>query len=315
MSTLILQDELFLEHQTGQGHPERPDRLRCLKNILEQGLNAKKYVSGEKVFAREEDILRVHDKDLFKKVSRTENAGGVYLDADTFASDQSFAAAMAAAGSLIECGLKVMQGEVDNAFAFVRPPGHHAERNHSMGFCLFNNIAILAEYLIQKEGVKKVAIVDFDVHHGNGTQDSFYERADVFYASSHQYPFYPGTGAASERGRGAGLGTTLNVPLQAGSGDEVFIAAYQNQIIPSLKAFKPEVLLVSAGYDAHHLDPLGSLQVSKAGFAQVSNLLHKLANELCSGREIYVLEGGYSLDGLQEGVLASLNALNGDQDE
>jgi len=205
---------------------------------------------------------------------------------------------------------QVESGLVSNAFVFPRPPGHHAESNRSMGFCLFNNVAIGAEYLLKKKNKKRVAIVDIDVHHGNGTQHFFEERSDVFYISSHQYPFYPGTGGAHEKGRGAGEGFTLNLPLEAGSGDEELLKGYKKNLLPALEKYKPDFLIISAGFDAHTRDPLGGLNITQKGFQQLTLLLQSLAQKTCDGKIVFVLEGGYDKKGLQEGVTAVLETIS-----
>lgn len=302
-------DPRYLLHDTGVGHPERPDRLRAIeKMIRESGLD-KSLVSISAREAKLEEIQWVHEKSYVDLVARTPEAGGVYLDGDTFASPATFEAALLAAGGLLEAVDRVCEGEVSNAFAMVRPPGHHAEASYAMGFCIFNNIAVAGEYAVGKYGFKRVAIVDFDVHHGNATQHMFYNRSDIFYASTHRYPFYPGTGAAEERGSGAGSGYTLNIPMKAGEGDEAYRRVFEKKLIPALLEYRPEILLVSAGFDAHRLDPLGGMKVSDAGFAFMAKELQKVAAECCGGKTVYTLEGGYDLDGLASSTKAVLEVL------
>jgi acetoin utilization deacetylase AcuC-like enzyme len=233
----------------------------------------------------------------------------VALDPDTVLSPGSVKAALLAAGATWDAVKAVCEGRAPNAFALVRPPGHHAEAERAMGFCIFNNIAVAAQQAILHFGYGRVAIIDWDVHHGNGTQHIFEERADVFYISTHRAPFYPGTGAADERGRGKGHGFTLNLPLAAGDGDAEIEAAFDERIGPALDDYKPDLVLVSAGFDAHHSDPLGGLQVSTEAFGRLTRRLMKAADVHCDGRIVLVLEGGYDLSGLSRCVLACVKEL------
>ncbi|HKY61833.1 MAG TPA: histone deacetylase [bacterium] len=305
----IVHDPLFLQHLTGPMHPERPDRLRALEPLLKQGALEKKWTEIAPRQASPEEILLVHDRQHLEEVARTAGAGGTHLDGDTFASDRSYEAALLAAGGVLEATDRVLDGEVDSAFAWVRPPGHHAEREYAMGFCLFNNVGVAAEHLVKNRGLKRVAIVDFDVHHGNATQHMFYDRPDVFYASTHRYPFYPGTGAASETGSGAGKGYNLNFPMAAGAGDAEYRRVFEEGLIPALREYKPQFLLISAGYDAHLRDPLGGMRVSDAGFRAMTAALEEVAADFCGGKSVYTLEGGYDLEGLAGGVRETLNVL------
>jgi acetoin utilization deacetylase AcuC-like enzyme len=251
----------------------------------------------------------VHDKNYIERVARTAEGSGDYLDPDTVVSPESYRAALMAAGGLLEAVDRVAGGEVDRAFAMVRPPGHHAESNRAMGFCLFNNVGVAAQHLIEKHGFQRVAVVDYDVHHGNATQHMFYDRPDVFYLSTHRYPFYPGTGAAEERGRGAGLGYTLNCPMGAGCGDEEYRKVFSKILIPALRDYRPQFVLISAGFDAHVRDPLGGMSVSDEGFAWMSQELEKVAQEFAGGKTVYTLEGGYDLEGLASSVKKVLELL------
>ncbi|MFO1462251.1 MAG: histone deacetylase [bacterium] len=298
----IVHDPRYLLHETGSMHPESPSRLRAIERMLEAERIQPLLVEIPAREAKAEEILLVHDKEHYDEVARSSERPGTYLDADTFAGPHSFQAALLAAGGLLEAVDRVLDGEVAQSFALVRPPGHHAEREYAMGFCLFNNIGIAAEYLVRRRHFKRVAVVDFDVHHGNATQHMFYDRPEVFYLSTHRYPFYPGTGAADERGSGAGAGYTLNVPLKAGSGDEVYRQAFAEKILPALREYRPEFLLVSAGFDAHRRDPLGGMAVTDDGFRYMAEALEKVAEDCCQGRSAYVLEGGYDLEGLAGGV-------------
>jgi acetoin utilization deacetylase AcuC-like enzyme len=299
----------YLKHDTGFGHPERPDRLRAIEKMIEASGLREKLVDVPARPATLQEIQLVHDKNYVEEVARTAGGSGIYLDPDTFASPDSFEAALLAAGGLLEAVDRVVDGELDHAFAMVRPPGHHAEASHAMGFCLFNNVAVAAQYLIAKHGYQRVAVVDYDVHHGNATQHMFYDRADVFYLSTHRYPFYPGTGAAEEKGRGAGAGYTLNCPMAAGCGDEAYRKVFLEKLIPALREYRPEFLLVSAGFDAHRLDPLGGMGVTEEGFAWMSGELEKVAQECCGGKAVYTLEGGYDLEGLSGSVQKVLELL------
>ncbi|HKX11785.1 MAG TPA: histone deacetylase [bacterium] len=305
----IVHDRRFLQHETGPMHPERPDRLRALEPLLRQPGLEKKWLEIAPRKASLEEILLVHDRQHLEEVARTAEAKGTYLDGDTFAGAHSYEAALLAAGGLVESVDRVLDGEVDSAFAWVRPPGHHAEREYAMGFCLFNNVGIAAEHLIKNKGLSRVAIVDFDVHHGNATQHMFYDRPEIFYASTHRYPFYPGTGAASETGSGAGKGYNLNLPLAAGAGDAEYRRVFEDRLLPALREYKPQFLLISAGYDAHVRDPLGGMRVSDAGFREMTAALESVAADFCGGKSVYTLEGGYDLEGLAGGVGETLNIL------
>jgi acetoin utilization deacetylase AcuC-like enzyme len=303
-------DPVFEEHDTGPGHPERPERLRHLRQQLDQ---SKLGQAGERVEPRpatDEMLAWLHDPAHIERVDRTCAAGERFLDSmDVTICPESPRVARLAAGSVVELCRRVADGELERGFAAVRPPGHHAERDLAMGFCLFNNVAVAAEWLIRERGLSRVLIVDWDVHHGNGTQHLFEERSDVFYFSCHQYPLYPGTGTASEVGRGAGEGTTLNCPLPPGSGDEAFLATLREQLTPAAKAFAPEFVLISAGFDAHRADPLAQLEVSTPAFGEATRIVRGLADELAGGRVVAALEGGYDISALAESVEAHLDAM------
>ncbi|MBI2083350.1 MAG: histone deacetylase [Deltaproteobacteria bacterium] len=318
--TAVIWDERYLLHDTGLYHPERPERLLAIKQVLDKSEIGKKLIRLEPRLAIPEEIALVHDFEYVRKIETT--AGhDIQLDPDTPVSPKSWEAACLAVGGMLVAVDWVLENPPSppfskwgkrgarNAFAFVRPPGHHAERARAMGFCLFNNVAIAAEYALRKPGIKKVLIVDYDVHHGNGTQWSFYDRPDVFYISTHRYPFYPGTGARKEEGKGKGKGYTLNVLFPGGEGDEEYLTAFDKQIIPVMKDYQPDLILVSAGYDAHRLDPLGGMNVTADGFAQMTGKILEVAEKTCGGRVVMVLEGGYSLEGLSESVEACLKIL------
>jgi acetoin utilization deacetylase AcuC-like enzyme len=298
----LIQDKRYLDHLTGAMHPERPERLKVIDQMLRESSFLKKAISLEPREATEEEIALVHDRSLIEEVKATQNRDSTYLDPDTHASRHSWEAAKLAAGGLLVAVDELLFGKIEEAFAFPRPPGHHAERDHAMGFCLFNNVAIAAEYAIRKKGIKKVVILDFDVHHGNGTQHIFEERPDVFYISTHRYPFYPGTGAASEIGKGAGKGYTLNLPMDAESTDADYAHAFREKIVPAIVTYQPELLIVSAGFDAHQLDPLGGMEVTNKGYCMMAEKIEEMRKKCGTVPVLYALEGGYSLKGLSESV-------------
>src|SRR5437763_4238713 len=291
--TAVVSDARMLAHDPGRSHPERADRLRVLLDHLE---DAPGLVRLHPRLATEDELALVHTRAHIERVARTAGRPRVVFDPDTSASADSYEAARLAAGSLLVGCEAILAGEVANAFALVRPPGHHAERERAMGFCLFNNIAVAAAAAIAR-GLSRVAIVDIDVHHGNGTQWMFYDDSRVLYISTHQFPFYPGTGAASEAGRGEGEGFTVNVPLEAGALDADYAMAYMS-IASVLEQYVPALLLISAGYDAHADDPLASMRVSTAGYAAVMSILKGAAARSRSPIAL-VTEGGYDLAALR----------------
>ncbi len=298
-----------LEHFAGPSHPERPERLRAVLERLEVGGVAGELDRRLASPAALESIGRVHSLDYVRDVERVCGAGRAQLDdGDTYVSSESYDAAMLAAGGAIDALERVLSSEWKNAFVAIRPPGHHAEESHAMGFCLFNNVAIAAKHL-RARGLERVAIVDWDVHHGNGTQHTFERDPSVFYASLHQFPHYPGTGAASERGIGDGRGTTLNCPLPAASGDREWLAAFEGSVLRELEVFRPQFVLVSAGFDAHRDDPLSGTRVSEDGFRRMTRGLIELARSHANGRIVSVLEGGYDLDSLARSAEAHVEEL------
>lgn len=300
----------FLDHDTGTGHPERPDRLRSVVAHLKQTGMWRELQHLLIDPAQEEWILKVHTREQLTFVRDACNIGRKILDeGDTHCSADSFDVAMLAAGGVIAGVDAVMGGLLKNVFCAVRPPGHHAESKKVMGFCLFNNIAIGARYAQQHHGIHRVAIIDWDVHHGNGTQEIFYEDKSVFYISTHQYPYYPGTGGGNERGSGEGTGYTLNIPMSAGSGEMEYLAAFEREIFPALKSFRPELIMISAGFDAHRDDPLANINLTEESFTKLTAMLMKAADACCEGRIVSVLEGGYNLKALAVSVESHLNAL------
>lgn len=297
-------DESFLRHAPPEGHPERPARLSRLLSHLGKSPIWQSLEHRPPTSASEEDILAVHDRRHLDYVKRVCSEGGGVLDeGDTHVVRDSYAVALLAAGCVNAAIDAVLSGDTKAAFCAVRPPGHHAERDRPMGFCLFNNVAVGARYAQQHHAVEKVAILDWDVHHGNGTQHIFEEDPGVYYVSLHQYPFYPGTGAVHERGRGEGQGFTLNIPLPAGTGEEKYLDEFNTAILPALREFSPGLLIISAGFDAHRDDPLGGMRLTEESFAKMTDIVKDVAPV------VSVLEGGYNLDALAFSVEAHLRSL------
>ena len=261
-----------------------------------------------------EELLSVHGEQHIAHVRDVAKGGGGWLDMDTVTSPDSYEAALYAAGGAIEATEAVMNGEVGSAFALVRPPGHHATPSRAMGFCLFNNVAIAAEYAMAKYNLESILIIDFDVHHGNGTQEAFYDNPHVLYVSTHEYPFYPGTGDIGETGSGAAKGTTVNIPLRSGCGDSEYLRVFEQVVTPIARRFSPQLIMVSAGYDLHWADELALMQVTTTGLAQMVKIIKQLADELCSGRLVFSLEGGYNLDALATSIRATFDVLLGKTD-
>jgi acetoin utilization deacetylase AcuC-like enzyme len=313
MTAGYVYDPIFLEHNLA-GHPENRERLLRTMALLEERGVLPELKAIEVTPISMERLTRVHPMSYVETVRQVAMRGGGYLDPDTYVSSRSFEAALAAAGGLVNATLSTLQGDNDNAFALVRPPGHHALPDHGMGFCLFSNIAIAARTALAEGGIERVLIADFDVHHGNGTQDVFYEDPAVLYFSTHQYPHYPGTGHWREIGRGKGEGTTINVPLSAGIGDKGFARIYDEVLVPAARRYKPQLILVSAGYDAHWDDPLAGLALSLTGYADLVRRLIALAQEVCGGKIVFTLEGGYHLQVLSYGILNTLRLLSGHDD-
>lgn len=305
----ITLDDVFLRHATPPGHPERPDRIRALSQRIRQWEGYSELVEVEPVSANEDWLRAVHSAELVAQVARTEGNDYSQLDPDTHAGPESHRTALLAAGSAVELTRRLLHGVIDSGFALVRPPGHHAESNRPMGFCLFNNIAVAAQWALSQGGLERVAVVDFDVHHGNGTQEIFEQRGDLLFVSTHQHPLYPGTGHLREQGSGPGAGSTFNFPLPAGMGNSFYISLFEDFVTPILRWWRPQLILVSAGYDAHRMDPLANMRLDAAGFAALSSLLCRAARELCQGRILFLLEGGYHLEALCEGVIATIEAV------
>lgn len=302
---------IYLEH-TLVGHPENHHRLQAIMNLLEKEevLSRLKHLEPKPV--PRELLEKVHAPRYIKLVKEIAESGGGHLDLDTYMGPRSYEAALMAAGGAVEAVRAVLDGEVENAFALVRPPGHHATPTRGMGFCIFNNVAIAARYALERKEVERVLIVDFDVHHGNGTQDIFYYEPTVLYFSTHQYPHYPGTGYITDIGEGKGYGYTVNVPLRGWVGDEGFKLIFEEILIPIARRYQPHLILVSAGFDSHWADPLASMLLSISGYTELARILKSLADELCQGRIVFVLEGGYKLEVLSYCVLNVFYVLLGE---
>jgi acetoin utilization deacetylase AcuC-like enzyme len=308
MTTLLLTHQASLDHLTPPGHPERPDRLRAVAQVLgEDRFNA--LVRGEAPEGDLDVVSLCHDSHYIDELRHVAPTSGlVYLDGDTSMSPGTWEAVMRGVGGAVAATDAVMKGEATNAFVATRPPGHHAETNKPMGFCFFDHAAIAARYAQRTYGIGRAAVVDFDVHHGNGTQDIFWADPTVMYCSTHQMPLFPGTGASGERGE---HDTVVNAPLHDGDGSAKFRSAFDNLILPQLRKFAPELLIISAGFDAHRRDPLASLNLDAEDFGWVTRKLMDLADTTAGGRIVSVLEGGYDLQGLKESVAAHVTALMG----
>lgn len=312
MATGLLLDPLYQKHETGHGHPESRHRLVSVATALTAVGLVDKTTSIKPRPATDAELTLAHDEEYVLLAKNEIRAGRQQLSTgDTSVCEDSLEVALAAAGGVMNAVDAVFSGEVDNAFCAVRPPGHHATPGIGMGFCVFNNIAIAARYAQKKHGVERVAIVDWDVHHGNGTQDIFYEDPSVFFFSTHQSPWYPGTGAKTETGEGKGLGTILNAPFPAGTGMADIRSAFVDGFLNEMKEFKPDLVLVSAGFDSRIDDPLGQFRLQDPDFQELTKLLLGLASETAGNRLVSVLEGGYSLSGLAAGVTAHVEALLG----
>ncbi len=306
--TLLMTDPLFLKHDPGRGHPESPARLRGILSVL-----ARAPVEGTQVgqprSATEAELGWVHTPALRQRLKALAGQEAD-LDPDTHASPDTYDAAVLAAGASVQAVEEVLAGRARNAFALVRPPGHHAEPDRAMGFCFFNNVAIAAE-AARHHGAERVLVLDWDVHHGNGTQAAFWRRRDVLYQSVHQYPYYPGTGAPHEVGEGEGEGFTVNCGLPGGATDADYRTLFQELLLPIADAFQPQLVLVSAGFDPHRSDPIGGMLLSERGFAAMCSAVKALADTACQGRLVLLLEGGYSLEGLSQSAHACVEVLAG----
>jgi acetoin utilization deacetylase AcuC-like enzyme len=305
---LVVIDQGYLKHLPGESHPERPERIQALLNLA-GALDKQMFELASPRAATRADVEYTHGADHVRLVESTSKHNRYALDGDTITCRDSFGVALLAVGGFLTLLDAIASKQSSNGFALVRPPGHHALRDHAMGFCLFNTMAIGAEYLKRVYGAKKILIMDWDVHHGNGTQAAFYDDPTVFFISTHQFPFYPGSGAVNETGVGAGEGLTLNVPLPAGCTDVEYLQVFQDIVVPAAEKFQPEWILVSAGFDPHRRDPLAGMNVTEEGFGAMARLLLALANRFADGRIAFLLEGGYDLAGLRDSVAAVLAAM------
>ncbi|GIW40644.1 MAG: histone deacetylase [Candidatus Binatia bacterium] len=306
--TAVLVDPRYREHDTGRTHPERPERIDVLLELFESAREDFLFVAPR--LASFDELCLVHEPEHVERVAATASRAWYAFDADTPCCDRSYEVARLAVGGVLNLVDAVLRGEADCGFAAVRPPGHHAERNRAMGFCLFNNVAVAAAYL-RKRGCKRILVVDWDVHHGNGTQHIFERDADVLFVSTHQYPFYPGTGSVDEVGLGEGEGFTVNLPFPAGFGDGEYFEAFRAVILPVASEFEPEFVLVSAGFDAHLHDPLGGMRVTEVGFRAMARTVVEIARATAADRVVAVLEGGYDLAALRASVAGVLEELRG----
>ena len=308
--TGIVKDDRYLEHVMDPGHPESPERLIAIYKMLEETGMKDRFESVNPRAATREELEMIHSPAYIDLVASTAGKRYYRLDMDTSTCAKSYEAALWAAGGLLELIKAVMEGKLKNGFALVRPPGHHAERDRAMGFCLFNNVAIGAKYAIQNFSLQKVMIVDWDVHHGNGTQNSFYEDPQVLYFSTHRYGFfYPGTGAATEVGKGKGEGFNINVPLSTRTGDAEYGNIFEKILKPIALEYKPQLILVSAGFDTHCDDPLGGMEVTEKGYSRMTQILMGIADFTAQGKMVITLEGGYDVAGQSRSVKAVLKEL------
>lgn len=308
--TGIVKDPIYLHHEMGSFHPENPQRLEIIYQMIEASGSKLNLTDIPVRQATKEELSTNHDSRYVEEIASTAGRSNTFLDPDTSACAHSWEAASKAVGGILNLVDAVIEGRVRNGFALVRPPGHHAEHHRAMGFCLFNNVALAARYAVNGHGMERVAIVDWDLHHGNGTQNSFYSDPKVLFFSTHQFPHYPGTGRIKEVGQGAGEGFTVNVPLGFGAGDPEYVTVFHTLVAPLLESYKPELILVSAGFDAHRNDPLGGMDVTEDGYEQMSQILMHLANDLCSDRVILTLEGGYDLTALRNSSERILHCLS-----
>ena len=301
----------YLLHDTGAGHPERPERLAAVMEYLKQQGALQLVTSIEPQPADDMWLHQVHPEEYLRYLEESAAKAPFSLDPDTPLSEQSYRIAKLATGGVLTAVDEVMAGSINNAFVAVRPPGHHALAERAMGFCLINHVAVAARYVQKKYGLERVLIVDWDVHHGNGTQDIFYGDPSVFYFSTHQWPYYPGTGAAEDTGSGTGVGTTLNVPLAAGAGDAEVVHAFEHKLVPAAEVFQPDFVFISAGFDAHQDDPLAHFQLTESGYQKLTQIVKDIAARFADGRLVSLLEGGYDLNALSRSVDTHLRTLAG----
>jgi len=309
--TGIVRDDFYKKHAMGSYHPECPERLEVIYTMLDERNMRDRFTLIPSREASQEEITAIHTAKYYQLVAQTAHRNGLTsLDPDTSACPDTFQAAKRAAGGFLSLVEAVQAGRVKNGFALVRPPGHHAESNRAMGFCIFNNVAIAAKLLSSKYNLKRILIVDWDLHHGNATQHSFYDSSQVLYFSTHQYPYYPGTGSIEEVGEGSGKGYTVNVPIAPGAGDNEFMMIFRQILQPIAREFRPDFVLVSAGFDTYFQDPLGGMRVTPRGYAGLTQVLLEIAEELCQAKLAITLEGGYSLEGLRDSIKEVLMELH-----
>ncbi len=307
--TGIVKDNRYLRHSAGFAHPESPERLTAIYEMLDNPAISWKFTEIEPREATYQELTAVHSPSYVDLIASTAGQDCVFLDPDTATSPATYEVAKLAAGGVCNAINDVITGDVNNAFAFIRPPGHHAEHDSAAGFCIFNNVAIGAMHALLKHKMERVLVVDWDLHHGNGTQHIFYNDPRVLYFSTHQYPYYPGTGGMEEIGRGPGVGFTVNVPLSGGAGDADFIKIFRRILEPVALEFQPQLVLLSAGFDIYYQDPLGGMRVTPHGFAALTRILLNIADDCCQGRLVGVLEGGYHLQGLTKSAKAVLEEM------
>jgi acetoin utilization deacetylase AcuC-like enzyme len=312
--TAIVADRRYMNHQPGRVHPERPERIAAMIEMTEQLTRPSLKLHSPRE-ATSAELALCHDESYIERVERTAGAARSDFDPDTHASADTWSTARLATGGVLTAVESVADGDADNGFAIVRPPGHHARPDRAMGFCFFNNVAVAARWLIATRGLSRVLILDWDVHHGNGTQEMFYTSPEVLYLSLHQYPFYPGTGYFDEIGTAAGTGFTVNAPMPASFGDREYLHIFDELLMPIMRRFKPEFALISAGFDCHHRDPLGGMRVTEDGFTAMARRMKRIAAESCGGKLVAVLEGGYDLQALATGGRAVIDELGRDADE
>ena len=310
--TGVVEDLRYIRHGAGFAHPETPERLVAIYEMLDNHDMAWKFTGIDARHATREELERVHRPSFIDFIAQTAGKPMTILDSDTAATAETYDTARLAAGGFMNAIDSVVSGKTDNAFALVRPPGHHAQEATAAGFCIFNNIAVGARHALARWELERILIADWDLHHGNGTQEIFYEDREVLYFSTHQSPAYPGTGGFEEMGKGPGLGYTLNVPLRAGADDAFYVRVFRELLCPVARSFRPELILVSAGFDTYVGDPLGGMKMTPEGFACLTRILLDLADEWCGGRLVMVLEGGYNIQGLAKCVRAVLLEMIGE---
>lgn len=310
--TILYTDDRFLDHETGT-HKERPERLKAIKAELAKTGLAAKCQAAETRVATVDELARIHDRNYIARAAQYAKDGGGWIEADTFLSPKSYDVACRAAGTGLAAVDAVMKGPDKRALCLVRPPGHHALVHEPMGFCLFNNVALAADHAVTEHHLERVLVVDWDVHHGNGTQDIFYERDDVWFLSVHRSPFYPGTGKKEETGSGKGLGTKFNLPLAFGTSRKAYITQFESLLIDAARKCRPQMVILSAGFDAHAQDPIGSLGLETEDFESLTKLVMNVASDYCNGRIVSCLEGGYNVQRLAESVACHLKTLSNEQ--